>query len=66
MTVFDNTETQVVSDYVDGGAGNDTAWGGDGTDTLLGDSGNDASTASARRPTRWRFRRRYAQRRRRR
>ena len=40
--VFDNTETQVVSDYVDGGAGNDTAWGGDGTDTLLGDSGNDA------------------------
>ncbi len=40
--VFDNTETQVVSDYVDGGAGNDTMWGGDGVDTLLGSSGDDA------------------------
>jgi len=39
--VFDNTETQTVSDYVDGGTGNDTAWGGDGTDTLLGGTGSD-------------------------
>ena len=40
--VFDNTETQVVPDYVDGGAGDDTMWSGDGTDTLLGGTGNDA------------------------
>ena len=40
--VFDNTETQVVSDHVDGGGGNDTMWGGDGVDTLLGSDGNDA------------------------
>jgi Ca2+-binding RTX toxin-like protein len=40
--VFDNTETQVVSDSVDGGAGNDTMWGGDGVDTLLGGGGGDA------------------------
>ena len=40
--VFDNTETQVVADYIDGGAGNDTMWGGDGIDTLLGGSGTDA------------------------
>jgi Ca2+-binding RTX toxin-like protein len=40
--VFDNNETQAVSDHVDGGAGNDTMWGGDGTDTLLGGTGSDA------------------------
>lgn len=40
--VFDNTETQVVSDYVDGGDGNDTMWSGDGVDTMLGGAGNDA------------------------
>lgn len=40
--VFDNTETQVVPDYVDGGDGNDTMWGGDGQDTLIGGNGNDA------------------------
>ena len=40
--VFDNTETQAVPDYVDGGAGDDTMWSGDGTDTLLGGTGNDA------------------------
>lgn len=39
--VFDNTETQAVPDYVDGGAGNDTMWGGGGTDTLIGGTGND-------------------------
>jgi len=40
--VYDNTETQTVPDYVDGGAGNDTMWGGDGADTLIGGTGNDA------------------------
>jgi hypothetical protein len=40
--VYDNTETQTVTDYVDGGAGNDTMWGGDGADTLIGGTGNDA------------------------
>ena len=40
--VFDNTETQVVPDYVDGGGGNDTMWTGDGIDTLLGSTGDDA------------------------
>jgi hypothetical protein len=40
--VFDNTETQTVSDYVDGGDGNDTMWSGDGLDTLIGGTGNDA------------------------
>jgi hemolysin type calcium-binding protein len=40
--VFDNTETQTVPDYVDGGAGNDTMWSGDGTDSVLGGTGNDA------------------------
>jgi len=40
--VYDNNETQAVTDYVDGGAGNDTMWGGDGADTLIGGTGNDA------------------------
>jgi hypothetical protein len=40
--VFDNTETQTVPDYVDGGAGNDTMWAGDGVDTLIGNTGDDA------------------------
>jgi hemolysin type calcium-binding protein len=39
--VFDNTETQVVPDHVDGGDGNDTMWSGDGTDTLIGGDGDD-------------------------
>jgi hypothetical protein len=38
---YDNTETQAVSDHVDGGAGNDSIWGGDGTDMLIGGDGND-------------------------
>ncbi len=38
---YDNTETQIVSDYVDGGAGNDSIWGGDGADMLIGGDGSD-------------------------
>jgi VCBS repeat-containing protein len=40
---FDNTENPsvVVSDSVDGGAGNDTIWTGLGNDTLDGGAGND-------------------------
>lgn len=38
---YDNTETQTVSDYVDGGAGDDSIWGGDGADMLIGGDGND-------------------------
>jgi Ca2+-binding RTX toxin-like protein len=38
---YDNVETQVVADYVDGGAGNDTIWGGDGADMLIGGDGSD-------------------------
>jgi Ca2+-binding RTX toxin-like protein len=30
-----------VSDYVDGGDGNDNIWGGGGNDTILGGNGND-------------------------
>jgi Ca2+-binding RTX toxin-like protein len=40
--VYDNVETQIVADYVDGGGGNDTMWGGDGADTLIGGTGDDA------------------------
>jgi Ca2+-binding RTX toxin-like protein len=38
---YDNTETQMVADYVDGGAGNDSIWGGDGADMLIGGDGAD-------------------------
>jgi hypothetical protein len=38
---YDNTETQVVADHVDGGTGNDTIWGGDGGDMLIGGDGDD-------------------------
>jgi Ca2+-binding RTX toxin-like protein len=39
--VFDNNQSRVGVDVVDGGRGNDTIWTGRGDDTLIGGEGND-------------------------
>jgi len=44
---YDNTGTQNVPDYVDGGGGDDAMWGGDGGDTLVGGGGDDRVSGEA-------------------
>ncbi|MCY2983755.1 MAG: Ig-like domain-containing protein, partial [Planctomycetota bacterium] len=39
--IFDNNQTRIARDTVDGGAGNDTIWTGKGDDLLIGGLGDD-------------------------